>query len=391
MTLWDDIEVGFEENWPCLVTFFSGVIVTGVAFLSFHRCRRQRRESRELPRFDSSADSERSTFSRRSTIAELALPVHFVDRMVPLSRRIDSPNFRQVVGLGSLHHSDDRSDAQSDSSASFYSCDDSENFLTGSQGGGRRHSRGEDGPRPSARLPIIQKVKHNRRNKNLIQQYSWLEPLLSPIVENQAAALGVMDGDTKEPCTPLFVLAGTCPSTFPPTPMQAALFCVRPSGASDFWWVKPEFSEKQFNPELLSRSTRGKTKNAPGDKSRNAYHFLLRRFVKGAKFVTGNITFGVNSDNRAYIEEETAHNMRRRMVLYFIWVEVYSSVKATLEGKICFERPLPRSAEGPRGPPTLRARQFWVQNTELRLGPYEDEEFLSGVIPGDGFQEMYQY
>lgn len=247
-----------------------------------------------------------------------------------------------------------------------------------SQQTGNRRARAETRPTHKRRP---------RRNKNLVQQYGWLEILLESIVRGSADMLGAVAHDTGECCTPLFVLAGTCPAFFPPCPMQAALFSLRPSGVSDVWWVKPKSSTKELERNTLSRHSSGSFKNN-SERSRSTFEFLLQRFKKGSVFRQGVFTYGVDGADRAFIEEVTPTGARRRMVIYFIWVEQYSIWNRNLEGKLCYESPNSNQHAGPHVP-DLRSRQFSVEGLELRLGPYEDEEVMPSLMPGEGFQEMY--
>mmetsp|Transcript_142404 Transcript_142404/g.454347 ORF Transcript_142404/g.454347 Transcript_142404/m.454347 type:complete len:412 (-) Transcript_142404:51-1286(-) len=372
---WQDVEASTDGGLlyavlACMMVLFLLAMVLGI-----RRWRRGVGDRREV--------SDTSNSSHRSTMAEMAA--------VSCPRRGgrglagDSPG-----GLRVGHPTEDGCDTHSDSGGSFQSCredsvtdsDHARSFisLSGSQ---RLRSREETRRSRSSRAS---RKKKARRNKNLVHQYTWLEPLLGSIVRGEAASLGVVDTDNQECCIPLFVLAGTCPCNFPPAPMQAAVFCLRASGLSDFWWVKPtKTAELQ-----LSRYSKSKLKNAPGSQSRNAYEFLFKRFVKGQPLTQGNITYGVNEANRAYIDEETNTGMRRRMVLYYIWVETFSRLSGSLEGKFCFERPavIAGAQEGPHVP-QLRTRQFSVKGDELQFGPYEEEEILPSMMPGEGFQEMY--
>lgn len=406
MGLWGDIKALLDEGYIYVILAAIGAVLVCVVFCGVRRCRKRR--AMGLPGNENSCNSYGSG-SRRSYVAELvpigelrrarARDTSAAEHVAARARDTSPTGSTSLRATGSDDHSDTGSEGTSTNS--FLSCQEipdtelgggTQSWSSMHSGSGRRWALGErrDDPRRPATFPAASppRRKRPRRNKNLVDKYRWLEPLLESIVRGQAGSMGAVADETSERCVPLFVLAGTCPSAFPPAPMQAALFCVRASGLSDFWWVKPKPSRGELEYNTVSRHASGAFKNAPSEKSRGAFEFLLRRFMKGAVCSQGTFTYGVDAAERAFIDEVTPAGMRRRMVLYLIWVEQYSTLKKTLEGKMCFERPALGHHDGPHVP-QLRSRQFSVEGAELRLGPYEDEEVMPSMMPGEGFQEMY--
>ena len=125
-------------------------------------------------------------------------------------------------------------------------------------------------------------------NKNRVSHYGWCSNLLESIAAN--SALEVADADTSARGTPLFVVAGACPS-YPFASMQAVMYSLmrsppRPGTSSpppppllDFWWIKPTKADPlALEPATLTRTTKGQYKNDPG-RSRPLYAQFADLFV----------------------------------------------------------------------------------------------------------------
>lgn len=226
-----------------------------------------------------------------------------------------------------------------------------------------------------------------RQNANLVTQYRWLQDLLENIVNGAAGSLtGCKNGETGQSCIPLFVVAGVCPSKFPPSPMQAVLFSQSGGKLIDFWFVKPEAGNSAvLEQATLSKNAKGPHKNN-AERSKNLYNPLAEKFAGRAD---GDCVYGVDAKGRAFIEERTALGQQRRMLVYFVWIENWSSGmtgKKFLEGKICFEKER-RPGTG-RGEKAFCARQYRIEDGSILLAPREEEESLPGMMPPEEFQRM---
>lgn len=232
---------------------------------------------------------------------------------------------------------------------------------------------------PSAPLP----VRRPPTNTNRVSQYAWLSSLLKAITDGSAKDMA-QDLATGHRATPLFVVAGFCPNAF--TGMQAVVYNQLARGI-DFWWAKPQ----EDHPLLLERATldlhnSGKHKNAAG-KSRAVYAPLAEKF----RGVTdqGDFSFGVEG-GRAFVEDKKQGTAPgRRMLLYFIWQENWSSLFARrkfIEGKMCYQW------SKPDGRPEARffARQYRIEEGQLDIADAQYEEEVTSLLPPDGFQEMYE-
>ena len=176
-------------------------------------------------------------------------------------------------------------------------------------------------------------------NKNRPSEYRWMETLLSLIALN--AAPTVHDLQTHATGSPLFVMAGACPSVF--AGMQTVVFTsMRPADAPpaglpssgtavqgaviDFWWLKPAKDDPSaLEQETLNRHFTGPNKNDPGA-SRKVYAPISQLFTSG-KSTDGKLLFGVvhagnNAAPRAYIE---CVESGARYYLCWVWLEDWSS------------------------------------------------------------------
>jgi len=236
--------------------------------------------------------------------------------------------------------------------------------------------------------PVAERRKRPRQNANLVGQYRWLEPVTRAILGDGSGLFDVIN----PACTPLFAVAGTCPSSWPPSPMQAVLFVQLSDGGIDFWWVKPESRNASVvERATLSKHASGRFKNV-AESSKKVFEPLARKF-RGS--TDGDCTFGVDCNGRAFITEGPSTGPRRRMLVYFIWLESWGSGdggRKFLEGKVCYEKVTCQdptadiaTAQGPQ----LAARQFRIEGDRITLVPQQDEEALPDVMPGGRFQEMY--
>lgn len=196
--------------------------------------------------------------------------------------------------------------------------------------------------------------------------------------------------------TPLFVMAGACPSSLPPTGMQAVVYTsMGPSLPVDFWWLKPRAgSTSQLEEATLNRHAKGSHKNDPGA-SKRAYGVYAQLFAKANTSPDGKLRYGIatqppmtlanGSANggaaptpRAYIDCLVSG---RRYYLCWVWMEEFSSLnplaKKWLRGKIIYQRE--------DAPGRFFARCFRFVEGQGLLLPADDhlEESVDAVLPAD--------
>lgn len=299
---------------------------------------------------------------------------------------------RQVTGGSESEHGTERRDLEA---ISFYSA--------------RSHtepSSADEGTAPSfEKQAAVQPTRPKRpaQNPNRVSHYRWTQELLQRIADGAQDV--ATDAATQQRWTPLFIIAGACPSRMCRS-MQALLLCAR-EGAVDFWWIKP----KTADPTALEWNTvnlhqRGAFKNCPG-MSRSVYAPLARLFM--GEGLTGASSkeprFGVDkATGRAYIEEQPMNLLPpRRLLLLMVWQEAWSGSVLrgqTTRGKLLFE--VVEASDNTRSPaasPTspgflkansqFRSRQYSIKDGKLSLGPMAEEEEVSSILPPDSFQEMY--
>lgn len=229
-------------------------------------------------------------------------------------------------------------------------------------------------------------------NSNRVTQYRWLSELMESIICGSAGSLSENLG-TGERATPLFVVAGFCPNAM--IGMQAVLFCqLDERKIIDFWWVKPQTD----NPNILERNTlhlhsTGRFKNVPG-KSRAVYAPFAEKF--SGRIDKGDFHFGVEG-GRAFIEKrqssschESGEAGRRRMLIYFVWQESWSSLFSTnkfVQGKMGYQHCEPGSQPLTGDEARFFARQYRIEGGQLEIA--EEEEEVPSMMPPDHFQEMF--
>ena len=131
-------------------------------------------------------------------------------------------------------------------------------------------------------------------NKNMPSHFLWLHSLLTKIARLVPPPAPDQKGERDG--TPLFVVAGACPSSF--AGMQAVVYvAMQPSAAGaphaagggaasgrgempevDFWWIKPRGGTRSLEPDTLPRNTHGPHKNTPGG-SAAVYAPLAKLFM----------------------------------------------------------------------------------------------------------------
>lgn len=251
--------------------------------------------------------------------------------------------------------------------------------------------------------PKQQRVRHLRtRNSNRVSSYRWLASVLKGIVEETGAG-GVRDSDSREPGTPLFVVAGGCPNGI--CGMQAMMYVWMKRGAVDFWWIKPSRSSaEQLERETMNKNSKGPHKNT-AERSARLYQPLADKFMGQAE---GDFRFKVDACGRACIVEVGTEDSptRTEFILYLVWQEDWSGAMARvkyIEGKLCYKKVRIELEEvddaevlsAPRSQketmiPGFFARQYRIQNDRIWIAPSEDEEVVRSLLPPDTLQEMYE-
>jgi len=254
-----------------------------------------------------------------------------------------------------------------------------------------------------AREEELERALAQLPNNNRPSHYTWLEPLLMSIATNQAPA--VIDHSTQARGTPLFVMAGACPSVL--AAMQAVVFTAMYDAksphaarlaadgsapapplaaeqpATDFWWLKPQADDAtRLTEETLHRHSAGAFKNDPGA-SKKVYAPLAALFSSAGKTSDGKLSFGVltrhevNGRARAFIEDVATG---ARYLICFVWLEDWSSPfswgKKFMKGKLVYQKGAADSASGP-----YYARVFEFADGLLVVPSGDDREAtLDGVL-----------
>ena len=250
-------------------------------------------------------------------------------------------------------------------------------------------------------------------NKNRPHSYAWLRGLLTQI--SQCAAPTVYDTATKAPGTPLFVVAGACPSVFagmqcvlysamqrPPTPTLASGPSDEGRIKVDFWWVKPidKYSYSSSQPsqksttlqtETLNRHAAGKFKNSPG-RSKELYAPLAELMMTSQEAADAKsdpsdhrVKFGIeqvhtNGPWRATASSASHPETKRYVVL--VWQEAWSSPLSRSQwivGKLIYQRDSPTST-------SLFAAPYRVSGRIMSVALHLEEAIgtsLAAVIPPD--------
>eukprot|EP00438_Fugacium_kawagutii_P002001 Skav208918 [mRNA] locus=scaffold787:73495:78833:+ [translate_table: standard] len=233
------------------------------------------------------------------------------------------------------------------------------------------------------------------RNKNKISHFHWSEEILRMIVDGKNKGVSTIR-ETGEKCTPLLLVAGACPNSI--CGMQAVMFAQAKAGV-EFWWAKPQADlPRQLDRNTLDLHKEGPHRNSTS-KSKALYQPLADKF-KGSK--EDIFEFGVDANGRAFIDEKTTDGCRR-MLLYFVWQENWSSFFAYnkyIEGKLFYQRGQPwdipdkkwrKSSSGKAAPAPFFARQYRLEGGGLKIAGIETEETVLSLLPPDVCQEMFTF
>lgn len=224
-------------------------------------------------------------------------------------------------------------------------------------------------------------LRRPRQNTNEVWHYTWLYELLQSILDGSAAQ-SVLDLDTQQRGSPLFLMVGSCPNAI--CGMQALMYCQMPT-CIDFWWVKPGKSGERLEQQTLNRHSHGIFKNH-SERGRKAFLPLAEKFSNCA--LDGEFQFGVDSNSRAFIAVRSSSGHETRMLVYMIWQESWSMAvwgKKFIEGKICYQRASDAETSNQRLP--LFARQYRIVDGRVNIDIYEEE--VSEILPPEPFQEMH--
>jgi len=195
-----------------------------------------------------------------------------------------------------------------------------------------------------------------------------------------------MDHATQAKGTPLFVMAGACPSVL--AGMQAVVFTAMPSAKRlaaeqpvvDFWWLKPQAGDpKRLAEETLHRHSTGAFKNDPGA-SKKVYAPLAQLFSSAGTTSDGKLSFGVlmqhgaDARARAFIDDVASG---ARYLICWVWLEDWSSPlswgKKFMKGKLIYQKEA--------APEYYYARVFEFADGLLLVPSGDDRETtLDGVL-----------
>ena len=161
-------------------------------------------------------------------------------------------------------------------------------------------------------------------NRNCPSHYIWLRELLGDISTGNSGL--VKDFSSGASGSPLFVVAGACPSRF--APMQAVVYCCMNESAEfgsgitriDFWWLKPRNGlPNTLEAETLNRHASGPHKNDPG-RSKDIYRPLAELFSSSGK-QGAHLLFGIEGA-RAYIMDSDTNEC---YYICLVWQEDWTS------------------------------------------------------------------
>mmetsp|Transcript_11227 Transcript_11227/g.20494 ORF Transcript_11227/g.20494 Transcript_11227/m.20494 type:complete len:379 (+) Transcript_11227:119-1255(+) len=254
-----------------------------------------------------------------------------------------------------------------------------------------RESTPKSQPTGLSTLAPLPRVKVPPQNSNRVSHFRWCEKLLQRITAGAASDMAT--GPAGRASTPLFVVAGTCPTGF--CGMQAVMFSHvktpgKDAGFVDFWWIKPSSADASaLEPKTLNLNASGPYRNVPG-KSRSIYAPLAEKFKVDDG---GDFIFGVDTQGRAYIEEDLGGS-RSRMLIYLVWQEAWSSMMSKskfIRGKICYQKSKPGHSAAGGKRCTRRgffSREYQIRDGQLSIAPKSEEEEWPALLPPDAFQEM---
>jgi len=217
-----------------------------------------------------------------------------------------------------------------------------------------------------------------KANKNRPSNYVWLQEAFEAICRNSAHTLGAKVEDGTD-ATPLFVVAGACPSGgMFGTPMQAMMYFHCSPASVRFWWVKPEAKKSSsFGAQFLQAHTKGPHKNLAGSSASKVYRPLATFFEKGEcngmKFVLELIDGCMRACIRMGEHE---------LWLYLVWQEAWSSIMAStkfIKGNLVYQRD-----------PTEQLfyfRSYSISGDSLTIGDVAHGPFAPGVVPSNVVQQ----
>lgn len=237
-------------------------------------------------------------------------------------------------------------------------------------------------------------------NKNRPSHYGWLRGLLTAMARGQPP--DAPDAKAGKRGTPLFVVAGACPSSF--AGMQAVLYAAMEAEALggaptptepavDFWWVKPQSAQpKALETLTLPRNAAGPHKNSPGashavykplaDLFTSAQHAGQLRFtLERTSVATGRRHAPTRCAERWVATIRTADEPEVARTLCFVWQEAWSSPLAYskwIAGKLLYLRSRGEVVEVCACPYRIDGKAVSV-NVAL-------EERIPTILPPDSFK-----
>lgn len=241
----------------------------------------------------------------------------------------------------------------------------------------KAHSRKENAD--SKEIPIWAKIPQLHQNAVMprearLSQYMWLHELLRKIAVGEVDDFQAVDNMKGECTTPFMAVVGTCPSRFPPAPMQALLFSVNQSGSTEFWWVKPIGSD--ISPDTISRNMSGRWKNN-AERGTQTYQPIVELFQKKTTMNKG-LRFGIDENNRGFIEEGRSDGHVWRNLIYLFYVEEWSAVTKKIKGRILYQRVCVDDTENQSA--TLCSRPYLIKGDDFTFGKPEEEKEIPALL-----------
>ena len=207
-------------------------------------------------------------------------------------------------------------------------------------------------------------------------------------------------GASSKSGTPLFIVAGACPSIF--AGMQCVMYSAMhsapassPVGAAsvDFWWIKPIAGRNDvLESKTLPKNSKGPHKNTPGN-SQAVYAPIAALFtaaesgaISGASGASSSLSFAlmrVDAGEQRLIWRATLSSAEQPGVtryLVLVWQELWSSPLARtrwIQGKLLYQRE--------PGEQVFYAAPYRISGKAITVD-VEAEERVTGLMPPDAFK-----
>ena len=184
--------------------------------------------------------------------------------------------------------------------------------------------------------------------------------------------------------TPMFVMAGACPSVF--AGMQAVVYTSMGTGSAppavDFWWLKPRADATALEEQTLNRHGKGNHKNDPGA-SKKVYAPIAALFGDGVGSSSAEIQFGLElTAQGVWRATLRPREQEQNCYLLLVWQEAWTTNPLSrtkfIQGKLLYQK----------GPTATEyyACPYRIDDDAIAVH-FEREELVgSDVIPTDAFK-----